>query len=537
MGNTPSSPSKNIPGIRLLRQDNLKKTYSSRAVVNNIFNYIMQHIDIKDFYKMSSPEECSKYIMLMTNSLDKYFNKIEVRPEQNKGSISFKTITDLTKDRAAESQSLCLAIAYFYTRILQIYGALAITVIDNETINQIAAGKDNPLLIGGNLDLGNFKIFEPFIGHKTALGCYELKGTNNLCISIKKIGIVEEYHTADIYFKVNYEGLVKYPHITISTKSISNGKNAFNTIRVIFQNVSEGRKEIMSSADVQKYIKVQSFDFKMSHGRYMYRNYTPVKVLDELINIIVKPVHDSMKKMRVVYDTSRDLISIPSKVDTHLDIKNMFTKLQEHKIPYCVSRALQLIDTKTFHEDKEFVTNICNLKFIDTNLPILPEPDRSLDTVYGLKLLENLFYDNDGKTPLEMTEHSSNQYKLFMDQLSKIFGSSNNTNLKTITNKIDTDECKDKIGKKIPLSAEKVGKTVQVVEKLYIFQNEHSKKAIDIMRQLFIITEHGISIHPNVFKGGIIEINRISNEARLLLMRYYTQCENIYAQGFNNILS
>jgi hypothetical protein len=66
------------------------------------------------------------------------------------------------------------------------------------------------------------------------------------------------------------------------------------------------------------------------------------------------------------------------------------------------------------------------------------------------------------------------------------------------------------------------------------YQINHTANASRILRKLFLLPlESGkpLQIHPNVLKGGMDEVNSIAEEARNLLVDYYSQCEVLYRSG------
>lgn len=106
-------------------------------MMNMILQYMLKEVTVKDFLALSNPNECKKYVLFMANTLHKYFYELQVQPIRDRGGvIAFRSVRDLVApqgDAAAdrEKQSLCLVLAYYYTRIFQIYGALALTLIDD----------------------------------------------------------------------------------------------------------------------------------------------------------------------------------------------------------------------------------------------------------------------------------------------------------------------------------------------------------------------------------------------------------------------
>jgi hypothetical protein len=100
-----------------------------------LLEYMLKEITVRDFLALSNPAECKKYVIFMANNLYKHFYELQIVPiKDKKGVIAFRPVKELTnppEDTENERQSLCLTLAYFYTRIFQIYGALALTVIDD----------------------------------------------------------------------------------------------------------------------------------------------------------------------------------------------------------------------------------------------------------------------------------------------------------------------------------------------------------------------------------------------------------------------
>ena len=115
--------------------DLYKKTAGTRRMVDDIFTYMMHHLKVNDFMKLSNPESCQKYALFMANNLSMFFSKLSVKPELGKdGVLAFRSIEELEEPKGPakqEKESLCLVLAYFYTRIFQMYGAIALTLLDD----------------------------------------------------------------------------------------------------------------------------------------------------------------------------------------------------------------------------------------------------------------------------------------------------------------------------------------------------------------------------------------------------------------------
>jgi hypothetical protein len=124
-----------VPSRIITHADLFKKTAGTRRMVDDIFSYMMYHLKVNDFMKLSNPEGCSKYVLFMANNLSMFFSKLRILPHLGQqGMLAFRDIESLEEpkgDAKKEKESLCLVLAYFYTRIFQIYGAIALTLLDD----------------------------------------------------------------------------------------------------------------------------------------------------------------------------------------------------------------------------------------------------------------------------------------------------------------------------------------------------------------------------------------------------------------------
>jgi hypothetical protein len=115
-------------------------TGETRGIMNLLLEYMLKNITVRDFLALSNPTECKKYVLFLANQMNQQFYELKITPQKGKkDSIAFRSIKDLATpdDRTdKEKQSLCLSIAYFYTRIFQIYGALALTLMDDINVTQ-----------------------------------------------------------------------------------------------------------------------------------------------------------------------------------------------------------------------------------------------------------------------------------------------------------------------------------------------------------------------------------------------------------------
>jgi hypothetical protein len=158
-------------------------TKDTRYIMGLILEYMLKDITVRDFMALSNPEQCKKYVVFMSSTLYKYFYELQIQPiKDKKGIIAFRSFKDLANQMFddTEKQSLCLQLSYFYTRIFQIYGALALTLIDditythrtgiipseNEAKTRLLTPGIKPSFYGGDIldvELGDFPFLKSYL--------------------------------------------------------------------------------------------------------------------------------------------------------------------------------------------------------------------------------------------------------------------------------------------------------------------------------------------------------------------------------------
>jgi len=124
-------------------EGSIKATGHVRQFCDEIMKYMIERLNINDFYRLASRTECSKYVIFLANRLDTTFRGLSFAPTRGTaGKLEFQPIDKLkapSPKEKAERESLCLFLAYFYIRIFQIYGAIALTLIDDANVISKAA--------------------------------------------------------------------------------------------------------------------------------------------------------------------------------------------------------------------------------------------------------------------------------------------------------------------------------------------------------------------------------------------------------------
>ena len=124
----------------LSRRELLTLTQQPRNFVNHLFQMMITHLTPKDLLDLGNRAKCKDYVFVMADAIFKSFEAIKVIPTKDAktGVLFYKKIGDLTKGVGGQqTYEHCLSLAYFYVRIFQIFGALALTVVDDPSSGQV----------------------------------------------------------------------------------------------------------------------------------------------------------------------------------------------------------------------------------------------------------------------------------------------------------------------------------------------------------------------------------------------------------------
>jgi hypothetical protein len=265
-------------------------THDTRAIMNLILQYMLKEVTVKDFLALSNPAECKKYVLFMANTLHKYFYELQIQPTRDRsGVIAFRSVRDLvapSTETDREKQSLCLVLAYYYTRIFQIYGSLALTLIDDissmretgimaEPRRGLVTPGQRQVMYGGvsDAELGRFAFLKGFLldertthGFRTKFreqqGLYgevffAVKSTSASApasVSMDPMAVSTTASTAKGTFTFSYEGAQRYSTATVRVERVplastatvgslySNASRPTNALRLVFESIQYAKK-------------------------------------------------------------------------------------------------------------------------------------------------------------------------------------------------------------------------------------------------------------------------------------------------------
>ena len=535
------------------------KNITTPYVMNTILNYMLKELNIRDFHTLSNPSTCNKYVLFMANNIYKHFYDLQLFPYRNeKRILLFRKVDDLVNPSDDERQSLCLVLSYYYVRIFQIYGALALTLISDVSFmtdsglttvlkKQYAPG--HPQYVrGGGKELYYYSFIKSYIKdniYDDEKG-YMLKysGTNSTKCTI--------YFTAKSHTNSNqYYGLFKLfmndkKYYIESTITDTKESEYEFKITSIYYNKDDRRISIDTSNLSKIVVK------KVSSDQYTMDKMSVENGFNTLFNTIVSIINKNNKEKDTLATTTESTGTIKE-----LGIDEIIQNLSRVKpVGHCIARAMQLLRSEPL-DNKYGVSNICKTKFFETvkgtSRSGIPEPGEPLSTSPGLSALANLFYDTVhvgtpklqiGNKKIDGNETSLEQYIKFMKLMSIRFGDTINHNstpkLEKIKNKRDKDVCKS-MPENIYIPYNTSKEVNNLVNELISIQLTHAERCGKILLMLFNISSDSmgrfnIALSNNIIEKGFPEIDRINHYARDILIAYYSNCEYKYVEGMKLIV-
>lgn len=544
MGGSSSS----LPG-EMGHQQLFDMTKDTRLIMNKLLDYGLHKIAVSEFVKLSSPEGCKNYVMFLTNSIHKLFYELQVAPGTDKrGVIFFRSIKDLTEPTAQEKierQSLCLTLAYFYTRIFQIYGSIALTLIDDiNDISQIgifdgidqsqsfgAPGIHLSTMSGGAFSLttmGNFQFLKSYLTDQT----YASEGFRTRYVGTTSSTTANIYFTAEVdgqnaastqqgTFAIGYTGAKEFSYLPITSTSAGIGSNNLTVSfgKIKYQKKGDATEREATLPDsIKKSITISGQIAATGTVGYTYKVAGSTASLADYFNKIFTILVPYVRSL--VEGTSSSVAFNQSERDVQpqLKISKIIQNLSKVKpLGHCIARGMQLLRAAPF--DKDGISSICKPKFMEstrvsnsgmkTTVTRSGIPITKVEESPGLSALAQLFYDTVqfgtpqvliGTVPGKDGVSSKDKYLKFIRTMSRMFGDTTRMTraaaspddvikegLDAISIQRDKELCKilgvSDQDMQLPNSVAKV--VYESVKKLFGRQYNHAVKCGAIINRLF----------------------------------------------------
>ena len=576
MGQTQSS---SIPS----KEEILRKTRGGRDIVNMAFDYMVRKTTLRELYSLANPEECRKYIFLTADALDVMFRRIDLEPrEKDKGRIYFQKVDELTKPpssddpRGKQRKVICLKLAFLYIRIFQIFASLALSVLDVEPETDVKFYEELQRLRGFDEDV-------PLFGRRALRGGADVKDWP------------QELEPLKPYLQPLDSQYYRFGSLYIATGGMIGGKKSvileftapqkrapqriegklsvvsYNTDSYILRltEVKEPSGSVIPDLGEIKFSRVRIGDPFTESGKERDPTTGTEKRVQRTIPDAIKyrlklvaarkyqdeydgygrDTYERDTYGRDAYGYGRDAYGRQEPRETGEVREGLHTRVlmdafrQVRPVKaHCIARALQLLGNDGLKAafPKEIYSNICTAKFLADNRS-LPVAENKITDEYGIYALAQLFYDMLGTNAPEISAATRTQYNDFIKKMKFVFedvrpGQKEPATLADVKNRFPSAVCTPQtVNKPIKIQNRELIRQMRIyANKMINYQIGHVANVVKILKKLFIIpVKPGMSlqIHPNVAKFGIEEVNRIGEEARNLLVEYYSQCEGQYRQA------
>jgi hypothetical protein len=243
----------------------LSKTQSTSFVMNRILEYILRNVTIADLISLGTDEGCKEWIVIAEKKLKVLFKTMDLYPRDgSEGLIYFTKIKDL-QDKSSDDpkakdvkDKYCKILAFFYIRLFQVIGALALSVQDSSLpLQELMPGEQSSTYVPED-----YKQSVPFIPAQQEKKKFSFFGGNF------------DYSFMDNYLQLNPgdEAIATYSFNSFPEKTRIGTTNQFNVKRTTYPGI------IVKKTDEKYYFEVTrqkteiTFNFYISDNKVIIDN-------------------------------------------------------------------------------------------------------------------------------------------------------------------------------------------------------------------------------------------------------------------------
>jgi len=236
------------------------------------------------------------------------------------------------------------------------------------------------------------------------------------------------------------------------------------------------------------------------------------------------------------------------KMPESLRVKKLWKNLvQEPPVKsHCIARAVQLLNVAAIKVPGtgEGFSSVCRVKFPYINEGSLPEPGKDVLTEDGIHALAMLFVDQLGGPSFTPKITDTPQFDTFRKRMKFLFekgGTYDTTPVPkdfTEIKDLAMPYCKDHLNDVIELKGSLLSRVRSRALALVQRQKVHVAQVMQVIFKLFnekAIRAGYFEISDYILQDGMPAINKVAEEARALLIEYYSSCESTYKEGLFDI--
>lgn len=552
------------------RETLTSETNKTKTILNGILQFMLSESDLLDMYALASDKRCDDYAVFTAESLDSFFKKIQMSPAQTKdGTLYFQdlyTLKKLSGKTGEKHKENCLKLSRFFIRILHIFSALSLTIIDmeipqdNRSLNEIGKRellkgrireesiRSIPFLrtgqVGGAIpNLPTVQDYERFyVGRDTP---YDV--LNQYISFDRQMGYYyfDKYRTLYLYtnsLKPNINPKFTYSY----TKPTKNGNKPSKPVDIEGYFTFEKKEESLTLqvtvgiTSPREYETVSTDTLRYDGSHYTWNN---KKIPDYIMYKIQEAVGDSKNTNDRRITRRSNLNKVSKEISSDFQVTGILDALKTPPKAYCVARALQLLSPESIFYSRDGSaarTQICDTGFTLLGKGSLPKPREAITSSASIMSLYLLFYDTlDKATPI-ISQQTLPKYNEFVKIMRAVYQeettATNTTDGMTKITNMMSPLCTTKSGAHTLTDQDAISSLRSSAATLLSKQLKHTEKVMNILKKLFVITPtKPILLHPAVETGGMAAIEAIAAEARDLLVDYYSSCEITYRDAVQDL--
>ncbi len=560
-----------------------KSTDETSAIMNYVFKWMLNEVEIRDLLNLANPKYCKEYIFLTKEALDKYFTHIQLEPKLGKGSVLYfqkaksLTFTDeksetLAKEDKLFRDTMCSQLAFFYVRIFQVFGALALTVID--TLPE--AGLSIQAIRQGLVGIPTQR--PPGFGSYKGGGATKIASWSTDAATLGTL-----YTVAASYLrKPDTSSSVEFVILedpSFDTKSKTYTQNSVRTLLYypsepvynLYYNAS-AQIEVKCAMEITNYtpsnynIKIRnievndepisrSFDIPMKKDRndYFYKRLSIGKVLTVILDAMASENKRNRNVEELLGDIGKAGVSKNTKIEDTgapegLKTGSIIDAVAKRPKAYCVARAIQLLSPTLLDNIRSGIpirSEICYSGAVPGLTDAIPYYGQVITNhVPSLRVLHQLFFDELLTLTPKISDATLPKYREFVRIMQEIYAETPPTSVKTEINQVVNEQLRGcsgtyKDNQLILTNSNSIRKVRQHVAELMNYQMKHSANVLNFMKRKMLDYSGGRfqGISRTLLEGGIPAVNKIADEARELLIEYYKICESTYRKGAHEVLA
>ena len=559
-----------IPTGMPSRRGYAAQSLNTQTVVNSIFVWMLNQADVQDILKLADQKHCKDYVFITQNALKQFFHELKLDPRLGAGdTLLFDSVKSLTfasqEDEKARPElkayrdNLCLQLAFFYVRIFQIFGALALTVIDAlpeaeaQTVNirgavQVLGRGPQRALPGARPQAGG-KVTEAdrdYIGDFVTIApsyFTPVKNTDAYVIASNVSGKKTYNPTADVrvlfYFPNESQNL-----IFRSTSDIEVAAH------IEPESITQGKSYTLSVSDIsvnsERVSSSYRIPFTYGHSDYTYNSTSIASALTTIMSSVARSkgaagrLDDILGKRDQKVGPVSDAGTVQG-----LSYAGILKYMKDKPKAHCVARAMTLLSPTLLEGIRQGTPNVSNICYYTATADMpdsVPNYGQAITTHSpGIRAFHQLFFDMiDGTTP-KISQEVKPKYKEFVSLMQTIFAPPPPAGTADTLDRVISKpfpKCEEPAYKDqqiIVRNREAVRIAREKISKLLTFQLQHAANVMAFMKKYMFVFDKENRIkgfNPSLLKnGGIPQVNILADTARSMLANYYKTCEGEYRLG------